>query len=529
MRSTLDAAILAAVHAHRQNARKWQQLYDTFDNELGLDVGVAGKLLTEEKQLSNRLQKELIRENPHYIVLCSLEGVRLEMVREHLAGANLPAARCALLVTYDELRDAVVPVELQVYQRDVHVSALAAAYPELTPIGVDREETDSKGTPGASTGASGGHAKPITVVPMVIDDRIRRAIRLAVLTTSAVLLVGPPGTGKTALLRELLDELRADPGAFGFSADIDEPIWVTPEESWGTRELVGGETVAEDQQLRFREGHVLRAIRENRWLVLDEANRADMDRIFGGLLTWLSNQEVELGTASTAANAPTVMLGWTDAAVSETQHLDELEASDEEHGSEPIRYLAGRQWRLLGTYNALDAQRVFRFGHALGRRFVRVPVPPLTPDAFVVAANPLLVKLPADLRKRLPQLYVAHYAEEGTRLGPALFMRVPDYVEAGLLNANGEEDGEDVEAEELDETVAALEDPAEEEDAAEVAAPPAGYGVKLLAEAYLLNAGAFLARYEPDELDRLGERIVKNAALPATEWKWVQRMSQHLG
>src|SRR4051794_25592376 len=119
-RSEVDRAILAAVHAHRQNSRKWQQLYDTFETEVGVDVGVAAKLLTEEKQLSNRLEKELIRENPQYIVLCYLEAVRLEMVREHLAEARLPAARFALILKFNEARNRVEPVELQVYhQNDV--------------------------------------------------------------------------------------------------------------------------------------------------------------------------------------------------------------------------------------------------------------------------------------------------------------------------------------------------------------------------------------------------------------------------
>src|SRR4051812_31295204 len=115
-RSELDGSILYAVNADRQNARKWHPLYTAFDDELDASIGVAGKLLTAEKQLSNRLEKELIRENPRYIVLCYLDEVRLEKVREHLAKANLPAARCALIVKYAHNR--VEPVELQVFQQD---------------------------------------------------------------------------------------------------------------------------------------------------------------------------------------------------------------------------------------------------------------------------------------------------------------------------------------------------------------------------------------------------------------------------
>ena len=43
-----------------------------------------------------------------------------------------------------------------------------------------------------------------------------------------------------------------------------------------------------------------------------------------------------------------------------------------------LEYAAGSEWRVLGTYNAVDAQRVFRMGQALSRRFKHVPVPPVS-------------------------------------------------------------------------------------------------------------------------------------------------------
>ena len=53
--------VKAAIDADRQNARKWHRLYDWFDRNLGikggLPGGVAAKLLTEDKQLTNRIRK----------------------------------------------------------------------------------------------------------------------------------------------------------------------------------------------------------------------------------------------------------------------------------------------------------------------------------------------------------------------------------------------------------------------------------------------------------------------------------------
>ncbi len=511
-REALDKAIARAAEANPNNNVKWNPAYNAFAEHLGVQTGVVGKLLTEERQLGNRI-REMAVANPRYIVLSTVVGgrndVSLSKLKKELSEATLPAARCALIVGYDRTSGALNPLELQVYVWDSVVEELCRLYPELTPVSITREESAEHSTPGTSAvGASGGAARPVTLVPMVIDERIRRAIRFSILTNPAVLLVGPPGAGKTTLLMEVIDEIRADPSAFGFETPLPEPMKVTPEESWSARELIGGMTIAEDERLRFREGYVLRAIRQDRWLVLDEANRADLDKIFGALLTWLSDQEVVLGPASTDAEAPSVRLGWSSGSSSVVDTV--TETHEDREGNEqtvevPVRYQAGREWRLLGTYNALDAQRVFRFGQALGCRFLRVPIPPIAPNVFVTAAEPLLVKLPIGGREAVAGLYQAHFESEETQLGPALFMRIPEYVLAGLEAVGS----------------ATIEDGAE--------TSHDDYVNQLVAEAYLVNIGAFLARYPEASLAELGERVVAGDALPEVEWKWVLELSRHLG
>ncbi|HSR94638.1 MAG TPA: AAA family ATPase [Solirubrobacterales bacterium] len=510
-RDALDEVIAHAGEVARNDRSKWDPTYQLFEEQLGVRSGVIGKLLTQEKQLGNRIVKEMSEVNPRYVILSIVvdpdEEVRLSRVQETLAKAKLPAARCALIVEYDVGDHTVTPVELQVFQPDTVSDELGDVY-GLIPVSVTRPESTPEAGPGTATGGSGGLTKPIALVPMVVDDRIRRAIRFSISTTSAVLLVGPPGTGKTALLMEVIDEIQAEPSRFGFDGAIGEPMIVTPEESWTAREIIGGITIAENDSLRFRDGHLLRAIRGDRWLVLDEANRADLDKIFGVMLTWLSDQEVDLGPVSTAPDAPSVCLGWSPEAASRVETI--VENSDSDGGGDgvevPIRYLAGHDWRLLGTYNALDAQRVFRFGQALGRRFLRVPVPPIDPYLFAEAAQPLLVKLNADARRAVTDLYAAHYEAEETQLGPALFMRIPDYVIVGLdaVSSGSQGDGE-------------------------VPIAAAEYAKELLSEAYLVNVGAFLARYDESSLEQLGERIVKSGALSEPEWKWVLKLSRHLG
>jgi hypothetical protein len=259
--------------------------------------------------------------------------------------------------------------------------------------------------------------------------------------------------------------------------------------------------------LRFRPGRVLDAIANDRWLVIDEANRADLDRIFGGLLTWLSRQQVVVGRASTKVGAPLVRLGWSDEPSSHAEGTDRLTAADV--GTAPIDYWAGTEFRLLGTYNALDAQRVFRFGLALGRRFAQVPVPPAgVADFAAMLETPAAEVEDPDARRQVVAmvagLYGAHHRTAGAQLGPGLFLSIPEYVAKGLV---------------LSDFVGV--NPNDDQQIAE-----------LVLEAYLLSAGSWLARLdEHTELAQVASQLTTKtvddegapvlAVLNQDQWSWL--------
>lgn len=305
-------------------------------------------------------------------------------------------------------------------------------------------------------------------------------------------MVGPPGTGKSSLLAEIAAEICAAPGDFGLAGPaLAEPLWVTAEEGWTSRELVGGESIVHSN-IVYRPGHLLRAIAENRWLVIDELNRADMDKIFGAIFTWLAGDaaptpNVSLGHLSPEPNAAGISLAWSDDPECDVVNREEFEQGS---GSDPIVFRAGTSWRLLGTYNAVDAQRVFRLGQALGRRFVRVPVPPITPDEFALALNARAGDLGQVARDAIVNAYRAHLEAQApeARLGPALFFRMANYIRRSQAL------GGDV----------------------------AFY--ETLAEAYLINVGPWLARLEPADLEQLEERIEQLGVLPAAQWTWIETM-----
>jgi hypothetical protein len=100
---------------------------------------------------------------------------------------------------------------------------------------------------------------------------------------------------------------------------------------------------------------VTRALRERRWLVLDEVNRADIDKSFGELFTALAG-----GSVTTPY----------------TRQVGDEEVPVE-IGPDAKPYGLGPWFRLIATMNIRDKASVFRLSYAFLRRFAVVVVPAL--------------------------------------------------------------------------------------------------------------------------------------------------------
>ncbi|OJF14218.1 hypothetical protein BG844_10905 [Couchioplanes caeruleus subsp. caeruleus] len=400
---------------------------------------------------------------------------RLGMTQAELSHITSPQSLGVPLLGAIEWDETTIPEALQPPEAVV-VQAPAA---QQTP------------TPGAQVALPAAAAVSISV-----DARVERMLRLALKTTSSILLVGPPGTGKGTLLKWVLGEVAATPERYGFEAGFDpNPLWRTPDESWTAFDLIGGMAPNPDGVLTWSSGALLNAIEDNRWLILDETNRGDMDKIMGPLMTWLSDQEVEVGRSAAHEGQPQ-HVGW---GVGRQSTVDE--------NADVRRYLAGTEFRLLGTYNPQDAQRVFRFGQALSRRFVVIPVPAIRPGQFTQLLEESFPDLGADAVAAISGLYSAHLADDSTALGPAVFLRMAKYLLAGLST--------------IAPHATAPTGPADpEEEAPEAEETP--LLAELLAEAYVMGIGRYLAGFDDRTFDALGERIVNDeAALPQGQWTWV--------
>lgn len=245
----------------------------------------------------------------------------------------------------------------------------------------------------------------------VLPDHVLAEAVTALRSGKHLLLSGPPGTGKSTLAEALCRAVVKT----GFRV-------ATATADWTTFDTIGGYMPSEDGKLHFEPGIVMRCLRAGgQWLIIDEINRADIDKAFGPLFTLL---------ASTGGSHQAIELPFQQD--KKSIHIERAESVDEASGE----YVVTPHWRLIGTLNSSDKASLFQLSFAFLRRFAVVEVPlPEREDYlkwFAGSLDGVEEKLRAEIAAAATNLAFVKERE----LGPAILGDIRRFINKALTETS---------------------------------------------------------------------------------------------